>query len=267
MTCERACGMVECSAFGCQRAPSPARTSPGTAWEMKMRFDEALKRVRAGARIMRRGWSGTKLVEAESAQRAPMQPCVFLVTPASFAVMGMPELQAVYGRGTLAVKAQDYLAMVTTDGSIVPWLASQTDILADDWHAVGGAMTASEIAQVAQAEVPTFLKRERMGPNDGGDRLLTSAEEESAKRGAAMRAVISNLSSMEEPAFWRGIVSRVRDALRVGRESMADAHAGYHANVTANLNILRGALGMLPSESAAARSIDGHAAGCDRRTG
>jgi hypothetical protein len=29
-----------------------------------------------------------------------------------------------------------YIAMKTADGSVVPWLASQTDVLADDWSIV-----------------------------------------------------------------------------------------------------------------------------------
>lgn len=34
------------------------------------------------------------------------------------------------------VPYQAYIAMKTVDGSVVPWLASQTDLLAEDWEVV-----------------------------------------------------------------------------------------------------------------------------------
>jgi Protein of unknown function (DUF2829) len=35
-----------------------------------------------------------------------------------------------------AVRVQPYIAMYTTDGTLVPWLCSQTDILAEDWEII-----------------------------------------------------------------------------------------------------------------------------------
>lgn len=35
-----------------------------------------------------------------------------------------------------AVSVQPYIAMYTTDGTLVPWLCSQTDALATDWEII-----------------------------------------------------------------------------------------------------------------------------------
>lgn len=71
-----------------------------------MDFSEALKQVKAGSKISRDGWNG------------PGQ-FIQLQTPDENSKMGLP-----------------YLYITTVDGKRVPWLASQTDLLADDWYVV-----------------------------------------------------------------------------------------------------------------------------------
>lgn len=68
-----------------------------------MTFPEALSLCKAGARIQRAGWNGKGMH-------------VELQTPDEHSKMTIP-----------------YLWMMTADGHRVPWLASQTDMLAEDW--------------------------------------------------------------------------------------------------------------------------------------
>jgi len=68
-----------------------------------MDFGEALRFARAGKRISRAGWNGRGM-------------WIALQTPDEHSKMRRP-----------------YLYMSTVDGDLVPWVASQTDILADDW--------------------------------------------------------------------------------------------------------------------------------------
>lgn len=68
-----------------------------------MDFSEALDNVKSGARIHRAGWNGKGMFVA----LAQTPETSFLTKP--------------------------YLYMFTADGERVPWLASQTDILAEDW--------------------------------------------------------------------------------------------------------------------------------------
>ena len=44
-------------------------------------------------------------------------------------------LLGIYPEGT-EINYHSHIDMKTADGMVVPWLASQTDMLADDWHIV-----------------------------------------------------------------------------------------------------------------------------------
>lgn len=85
-------------------------------------FSMALDLVRnQGARAARKGWNGKGMF-------------IFLVPGSEFEVNREP-LLSILGAGT-KVKYHGHIDMKTADGMIVPWLASQTDILADDWTVV-----------------------------------------------------------------------------------------------------------------------------------
>lgn len=71
-----------------------------------------------GARAARKGWNGKGMF-------------IFLVPGSEFEVNREP-LLSILGEGT-KVKYHGHIDMKTADGMIVPWLASQTDILANDW--------------------------------------------------------------------------------------------------------------------------------------
>lgn len=86
-----------------------------------MNFSAALAAVKLGDKISRQGWNGKGMF-------------VFLV-PGSTFVVNRPPLLGIYPDGT-SVNYHAHLDMRTADGQIVPWLASQTDLLADDWLVV-----------------------------------------------------------------------------------------------------------------------------------
>lgn len=71
-----------------------------------MDFSEALTLAKTGARISRVGWNGAGM-------------WVALQTPDEHSMMRRP-----------------YLYMSPIDGELVPWVASQSDLLADDWGVV-----------------------------------------------------------------------------------------------------------------------------------
>jgi len=81
-------------------------------------FSEALEHIKNGARCARAGWNGKGMF-------------VFLVPGSRFVVNREP-LLSILGEGT-EVDYHGHIDMRTATGQIVPWLASQTDILADDW--------------------------------------------------------------------------------------------------------------------------------------
>ena len=84
-------------------------------------FGTALKMLKAGERVLRRGWNGKGMWLA-------------LVTGDDWKLnfRGPPWLK---GCGDLGHTMLPWIAMRTVQGGLVPWLASQTDILAEDWIA------------------------------------------------------------------------------------------------------------------------------------
>lgn len=66
-------------------------------------FGYAVRLLKAGKRVSREGWNGRGMWLA-------------LQVPDEHSKMGLP-----------------YIYMRTVDGKLVPWLASQTDMLAEDW--------------------------------------------------------------------------------------------------------------------------------------
>lgn len=83
-----------------------------------LNFGDAVHMLKLGEKVARAGWNGKNMF-------------VFLVPGSTFNV-SRPPLMGIYPEGTVI----DYCAhidMRTADGKIVPWLASQTDVLAEDW--------------------------------------------------------------------------------------------------------------------------------------
>lgn len=87
-------------------------------------FGWALAALRQGLKVARRGWNGIGMwVVLQKGYPAgiPMNKNTAEAT-------GIPE-------GTNCV-FRPYLMMKAADGSFVPWLASQSDMLAEDWGIV-----------------------------------------------------------------------------------------------------------------------------------
>lgn len=66
-------------------------------------FGWALEQLKAGERVCRSGWNGKGM----------------------YVQLQMPD--------TLSKMKRPYLYMYPVDGALVPWVASQTDLLAEDW--------------------------------------------------------------------------------------------------------------------------------------
>lgn len=83
-----------------------------------MDFGEALVLLKLGYKVARSGWNGKNMF-------------LFLVNGSTFNV-NRPPLLGIYPEGT-EINYQSHVDMKTADGSIVPWLCSQSDMLASDW--------------------------------------------------------------------------------------------------------------------------------------
>ena len=83
-----------------------------------MSFGHAIELLKAGKRVARQGWNGKGMF-------------LFLVAGSTFKV-NRPPLLGIYSEGT-EINYCSHIDMKTADGKIVPWLASQTDVLAEDW--------------------------------------------------------------------------------------------------------------------------------------
>lgn len=84
-------------------------------------FSEALNHLKAGKKVAREGWNGKGMF-------------VFLVPGSVFKVNRAP-LLGIYPEGT-EINYHAHVDMKTANGQIVPWLCSQTDLLAEDWVTV-----------------------------------------------------------------------------------------------------------------------------------
>lgn len=74
---------------------------------IQLNFGEALDALKDGKKVARKGWNG----------------------PNQWLAMQRPDENS---KMTLP-----YIYISTVTGDLVPWLASQTDLLADDWTIVG----------------------------------------------------------------------------------------------------------------------------------
>lgn len=82
----------------------------------------AVEMMRRGLRVQREGWNGKGMF-------------LFLVPGSRFTV-NRPPLLGIYPEGT-TIDYHAHVDMRTANGHIVPWLCSQTDLLADDWQICG----------------------------------------------------------------------------------------------------------------------------------
>lgn len=81
-------------------------------------FGQAITELKAGNKVARTGWNGKGMF-------------LFLVPGSTFQV-NRPPLLGIYPEGT-TIDYCPHIDMKTADNKVVPWLASQADVLADDW--------------------------------------------------------------------------------------------------------------------------------------
>lgn len=86
-----------------------------------MNFGTALEALRDGRCVTRTGWNGKGMF-------------LYLVPGSTFGV-NRPPLNDLFPPGT-EITYRPHIDMRTVDGQHVPWVASQSDILADDWEVV-----------------------------------------------------------------------------------------------------------------------------------
>ena len=83
-----------------------------------MSFGLAIDALKKGLKVARKGWNGKGMF-------------LFLVQGSKFKVNRKP-LLGIYPEGT-EINYCPHIDIKTADDKVVPWLASQTDVLADDW--------------------------------------------------------------------------------------------------------------------------------------
>lgn len=83
-----------------------------------MDFGDAIRALKSGEKVARAGWNGKGMF-------------LFLVPGSTFKVNRAP-LLGIYPEGT-EINYHAHVDMKTATGEVVPWLCSQTDMLAEDW--------------------------------------------------------------------------------------------------------------------------------------
>lgn len=84
-------------------------------------FGTAICWIKKGYRVSRSGWNGKGMF-------------IYYVPAGSYKPCTSVAEQLVNDDGL--VPYREYVAMKTVDGSVVPWVASQTDVLAEDWFLI-----------------------------------------------------------------------------------------------------------------------------------
>lgn len=114
-------------------APNDPRHPGYISWSPKEQFDkayrttvgltfgQAIEALKLGKKVARAGWNGKGMF-------------LFLVPGSTFQVSRAP-LLGIYPEGT-TINYCPHIDMKTADDKVVPWLASQTDVMAEDWNIV-----------------------------------------------------------------------------------------------------------------------------------
>lgn len=96
-----------------------------------MDFSDALRAIKRGKVLVRTGWA-----------RGGLR--VFLTQPPEQAVKEDHPMASRVPVGTM-IGSTRYIAGLNKDGTVTPWLASQWDLLADDWMIDDGGVEESFI--------------------------------------------------------------------------------------------------------------------------
>lgn len=107
-----------------------------------MNFGQALEALKAGKRVARDGWDGKGMWLALVKARVPSaHPHLFAESlvriPEEPVRMGERDVAFgnwLSGEASSTLRLLPWIGMKTADDGFVPWLASQTDLLAEDWQ-------------------------------------------------------------------------------------------------------------------------------------
>ena len=88
-----------------------------------MNFSSALESLKHGHAVARKGWNGKGMF-------------IYIVGPGRYTPCTLVAEKIAEKEEDGKVPYEPYIAMKTVQGTVVPWLASQTDILAEDWTIV-----------------------------------------------------------------------------------------------------------------------------------
>lgn len=111
--------------------PNTSEYDGYVSWSPKEQFDNAYKAsgnlsfgdaivyLKQGFKVARKGWNGKGMF-------------IFLVAGSTFKV-NRPPLLGIYEEGT-EITYQPHIDMKTADDRVVPWMASQSDMLDTDWE-------------------------------------------------------------------------------------------------------------------------------------
>lgn len=103
-------------------AADPAWSSPDDTHQL-LDFAAALRALKHGEWVARRGWNGKGMF-------------LLLVRPDDDTMVPSLPAYSVLGVSDMVSHCLPWIGMKTADNKLVPWLASQTDMLADDWTVV-----------------------------------------------------------------------------------------------------------------------------------
>ena len=87
-----------------------------------MNFGKAIEALKQGKKVTRKGWNGKKMF-------------LYYVPEGLYPARTDAAKSIADENGK--VQYGPYIAMKTAQGNVVPWLASQTDMLSEDWEIVG----------------------------------------------------------------------------------------------------------------------------------
>ena len=85
-----------------------------------MKFGHALELVKEGKKVTRKGWGGGVFIYYVSEDKYPVK---------------MDAAKELADKDGL-VKYSSYIAMKTHQGYVTPWVASQIDLLSEDWETI-----------------------------------------------------------------------------------------------------------------------------------
>ena len=89
-----------------------------------MDFSDALRLLKQGGKVARSGWNGKGMwLTLSPGNEAVPAEKIWAPHNKAFAE----------SQRSGCVRVLPYITMKTADNAIVPWLASQTDLLAEDW--------------------------------------------------------------------------------------------------------------------------------------